>query len=187
MFTKVFLITFVLASLPLLFLVLRRVVKAYTKYNGTRVITCPETKEPAAVEVDASYAAVTAIADEPDLRLKRCSRWPERHDCNQDCLNQIVRSSENCLAKNMLVNWYEGKSCVYCGKGFEDIDWATHKPTFMNPEGKTVEWNDFSPETIPKVLVTHLPVCWNCHIANTFRREHPELVVERNYRNIKLS
>jgi hypothetical protein len=24
-----------------------------------------------------------------------------------------------------------------------------------------------------------LPVCWNCHIAQTFRRVHPELVVVR--------
>ena len=187
MFTKVYLFTFGLAIAVLLLFVLRRVVKAYAKYRGTRVITCPETKEPAAIEVDAAHAAFSAVTDEPELRLKRCTRWPERHDCNQDCLSQVIASPENCLAKNLLTHWYEGKTCVYCSKGFDDIDWATHKPTFMTPEGITVEWQDIPPETIPKVLVTHLPVCWNCHITATFRREHAELVTDRNYKHVKLS
>jgi hypothetical protein len=186
MFTKIYLITFVLAALALVFWMLRRAVKTYATYRGTRVITCPETKEPAAIEVDAPFAAFSAITDEPDLRLKRCSRWPERHDCNQDCLNQVIVSPEHCLAKNLLMDWYEDKTCLFCGKRFADIDWATHKPTFMTPEGKTVEWQDIPAETIPNVLATHLPVCWNCHIAETFRREHAELVVYRNYRNLKL-
>jgi hypothetical protein len=27
---------------------------------------------------------------------------------------------------------------------------------------------------------THKPVCWSCHVTQTFRREFPELVVYRN-------
>ena len=34
---------------------------------------------------------------------------------------------------------------------------------------------------------THLPVCWNCHIAESFRREHPELVVDRPASSSRLS
>ena len=26
------------------------------------------------------------------------------------------------------------------------------------------------------------PVCWNCHIAESFRREHPDLVTDRDNR-----
>jgi hypothetical protein len=33
------------------------------------------------------------------------------------------------------------------------------------------------------VLSTHLPVCWDCHIARRFRREHPALVVDRPRRS----
>jgi hypothetical protein len=29
------------------------------------------------------------------------------------------------------------------------------------------------------VFSTHRPVCWNCHVTETFRRLHPELVVDR--------
>jgi hypothetical protein len=28
-------------------------------------------------------------------------------------------------------------------------------------------------------LGRHWPVCWSCHMSETFRRAHPELVVER--------
>jgi hypothetical protein len=28
-------------------------------------------------------------------------------------------------------------------------------------------------------LQTHLPVCWDCYIAQTFRLEHPDMVVFR--------
>jgi hypothetical protein len=33
------------------------------------------------------------------------------------------------------------------------------------------------------VLETHLPVCWDCYIAQSFVREHPDLVVYRPWRN----
>jgi hypothetical protein len=33
------------------------------------------------------------------------------------------------------------------------------------------------------VLETHLPVCWDCYIAQSFVREHPDQVVYRPWRN----
>ena len=81
-----------------------------------------------------------------------------------------------------MTRWYEGKSCVYCGKPLGEVDWIEHKPCLMSPDRRTVEWKDIPAETIPGVLETHQPVCWNCHIAETFRREHPELVVDRDWR-----
>jgi hypothetical protein len=37
----------------------------------------------------------------------------------------------------------------------------------------------FRPEQIPDVLSDHKPVCWDCDVAERFRRRHPELVTER--------
>ena len=34
-------------------------------------------------------------------------------------------------------------------------------------------------EQLPEIFATHQPVCWNCHIAESFRRLHPELVTDR--------
>jgi integrase len=49
----------------------------------------------------------------------------------------------------------------------------------MGPDRKTVQWSDLPAEKLPQVFETHRPVCWSCHIAQTFRRGHPELVVDR--------
>ncbi len=67
----------------------------YFRYRGTRLVTCPETRETEVVEVAARSMGLQAILDVPCLRLSECSRWPMRKDCGQDCLRQIeVRPSE---------------------------------------------------------------------------------------------
>lgn len=150
----------------------------YRKYRGARVITCPETGCPAAVELDAARAARSFTFDDAELRLASCSRWPERKDCGQDCLAQIEDSPDGCLAKTMVVNWYRGATCVSCGQEIPEIRWSEHKPALMTPERKTIEWNEVPPERLPGVLATHQPVCWNCHVAQTFRDRFPDRVID---------
>ena len=95
---------FLLSLIPVAWVALR----AYRRFRGTRVITCPETGCAAAVEVDKGHAAATYAIGEPDLRLTSCSRWPEREGCGQECLSQIEASPEGCLVRNMLIEWYQG-------------------------------------------------------------------------------
>jgi hypothetical protein len=155
------------------------VLRTYFMYRGKRLITCPETLKAETVHVAAGKAAAWAFVNEPTFRLDQCSRWPERHDCGQECLKQIEADPENCLLWNIVSNWYEGKSCVYCHKRFGSLHRLDHAPALLGPDGKTSEWDHFRPEQLPEVFSTHKPVCWNCHITQTFRHEHPELVVER--------
>ena len=158
-----------------------RIAGSYLKFRGKRVITCPENRKPAAVDVDVRRAALTAIVGEPHLRLKDCSRWPEKKDCGQECLLQVELAPADCLVRNMLTSYYEGKHCVVCGQSFSELNLLDHKPALMTNEGVTVEWSDFRPEALPEVLATHWPVCWDCHIAETFRRKYPKLVVDRTW------
>jgi len=173
-----FLVLLGIGLLVLSYPALRAAVEVSLRYRGTRVITCPETRQPAAVEVDSRLAARTASLSRPFLRLTQCSRWPERQDCGQDCLRQIEEAPEDCLARTMLINWYEGTACVLCRKAIEPIHWADHKPALMTPRRKTLEWNEVPPEKLPATLATHLPVCWNCHIAESFRARFPDLVLD---------
>ncbi len=152
---------------------------SYFRFRGQRLITCPENRQTAAVEVDARRAAVTSLLGPPELRLQDCSRWPVRAGCGQECLLQIETQPEACLVRNIITRWYAGKSCVYCGKAIGEVDWLNHKPALMNESRTTVQWNALPAERLPEVLRTHLPVCWDCHIAESFRKEHPELVVDR--------
>ena len=66
------------------------VLPAWRAYRGKRTVTCPVTREPAAVEVDAARVAATAWGGVPDVRLKDCSSWPERAGCGQECLSQLA-------------------------------------------------------------------------------------------------
>lgn len=152
----------------------------YLKYRGARVVTCPENSQPAGVKVDAKHAASSTLHGTPSLRLATCSRWPEHQNCGQECLKQIEDAPEDCLVRNILTRWYEGKTCVYCGKPIGEIRWADHKPALMSPDRKTVECTDVPAENIPSVLETYAPVCWNCHIVQTFCREHPDMVLDRH-------
>jgi len=130
-------------------------VGAYRKFRGRRIVTCPETGQAVAVEVDARFAAATAVLGEPSLRLKSCSRWPEHKDCDQACLEQIQAAPEELLAQ-----WSAGKVCALCGRPLSAIG---HYPALMDSSGRTLEWKAFPPEKIPEALATHQPVCWNCH------------------------
>ncbi len=144
--------------------------QTYFMYRGKRLVTCPETLETEAVDVAARKAAAWTFVGESTLRLDRCSRWPERQDCGQECLKQVEPDPENCLLWNIVSQWYEGQCCVYCRKRFGPLlrldDHLDHAPALMGPDHKTVEWSQFRPEQLPELFSTYRPVCWDCHRSN---------------------
>lgn len=154
-------------------------IAAYLRFRGERVITCPENKEPAAVHIDIPKVAKNAMLGKLNVRLDQCSRWPERAGCGQDCLSQIHADPEKCLVWNLVDDWYKGKSCAYCQKPFGEIHWHDRHPGLLGPDHSMVPWNEVPPENLPQVFQNYLPVCWNCYIAEEFRRKNPERVVER--------
>jgi hypothetical protein len=168
-----------LAGLGALFVFGRQLVGAWRTYRGTRVVVCPENREMVAVRVDAKHAAATAPHGHPDLRLDSCTRWPEKAGCGQECLGQIESAPEACLLRNILADWYQGKACAFCGREFHAIHWHDHQPGLVAPGGAILAWDGFRPEQVLDVLATHRPVCWDCRVAESFRREHPELVIDR--------
>jgi hypothetical protein len=172
----------IIAVVAIAFLLPRavRATRSYFKFRGKRLVTCPETQRPAAVEVDAAKAAVAGATRAQHLELSQCSRWPEKAGCGQECLRQIEAAPFDCLVRTIVTRWYEGKACAICGKIIHEVEWLGHKPALRNPEGKTVYWDSIAAEKLPEVFATHGPVCWDCHIAETLLREHPELVVVRS-------
>jgi hypothetical protein len=163
-----------------------RGIRAYFKFRGQRLVTCPETQQAAAVAVGARKAALVAFLKAPRLRLVECSRWPERENCGQACLKQIEVDPEHCLVWNLVAQWYEGKRCVYCRKPIGPLHHLDHAPALLGPDSTTTEWKQARPERLPEIFQTHRPVCWNCHVTETFRRLHPELVTERPYESRRI-
>lgn len=154
-------------------------VRTYFNFRGKRLVTCPETQKPEAVNVAAPEAALGIFFNEPTLRLNQCSRWPENQNCGQECLQQIEANPEECLVWNQVSKWYENKKCVFCQKPIGPLHQLDHAPALLGSDFRTTEWKYIRPEQLAQVFSTHQPVCWNCHVSETFRRLHPDLVVDR--------
>jgi hypothetical protein len=74
-------------------------VRGYRLYGGLRQVTCPETVESAVVKINATRAIASKLAGRNDLRLRSCSRWPEKKGCDQACLAQLKASPGGCRAR----------------------------------------------------------------------------------------
>jgi len=152
------------------------------QYGGKMLVTCPETGKPAAVKVDLWRAIVAAVFGRYRVRLCACSRWPERAGCAQDCLCQIESNPEAHQAWTVAAKWFAGKKCAYCGDAIPPVTHMDRMPALVNLEKKTYEWNEIPPEDLPDAFEACKPVCWNCHIAETFIRQHPDLVTFRPWK-----
>jgi hypothetical protein len=162
-----------------IFFGVRFFLRSSEKFGGSRVIVCPETGKQAMVEVDTRRAALTSLVGQTEIRLESCWRWPLNEGCGQECLRQLDVAPDDCLVRSVLTKWYRGQKCVFCKRRFGEIDLLDHRPDLFTPEGITVEWTDVPIAAVKEAMATYQPVCWNCHIAQTFYHEHVDLVVER--------
>jgi len=140
----------------------------WLRMRGTRVVVCPETAEPAAVEVDAAHAAVTALVEKPDIRLKDCSRWPERAGCEQPCVAQIADAPTETRASDMLKRWYFGKHCAICRRDIAPMHLAGPQPGLLNVAShQTVAWPEIPGQDLPGALK---PTCRCAQTARSLKR-----------------
>lgn len=160
---------------------LYRSAKTYFQFRGQRLVTCPETHKTVTVELDAKEAAHEAFTHKPKMQLSDCTRWPDRKDCGQECLSEIETSPSDCLVRNIVINWFEDKQCVFCGRSIAEVKewWVDHKPALLTPEKQIIVWNQFAAEQLPELFQKCQPVCWSCAATEAFRKEHPELVTDR--------
>ena len=80
-------------------LVVWRYALAYSNFRGVRLVTCPETAKPAAVEVDAKHAALRGVFGKLNLQaerllaLARTSGSPARvFSTNRGCSGRLFGS-----------------------------------------------------------------------------------------------
>ena len=82
---------------------------------------------------------------------------------------------------DLLRSWFAGKSCTICERPIPPIQRIEQHPGLMSPSRDLVSWEQFArDERLPQMLESHLPVCANCVMAETFRRQYPDLVVDRS-------
>lgn len=148
------------------------------RLRGTRILTCPETGCPAAVRINVPRALVTSLVEgQPEIRLTACSRWATRGPCDQPCV--LAAESADSAVAAVAERGFVGRRCACCGRTITDVRFLRHHPALLMVDGTTVAWSDIPGERLPEMVRRGAVVCWNCHVAETFRRTHPELVTER--------
>jgi hypothetical protein len=154
------------------------VVRGRRQLAGVRLVECPETHGLAAVTLDRLPALMAALVNRPpEAGLASCSRWPDRGRCEEPCLPQ-ARDRHNAVS-DLVARWSADKRCTLCGGRLADASAVGHHVALRATDGITREWPDLDPVTVPDAMRASQPVCWNCHVAETFRRTHPELITDR--------
>ena len=167
-----------IVSVGLLYVIMPIMLDTYRRFRGTRVVTCPETQQPASVNLNAKQAVLHAAIGADHFVVERCSRWPARHDCGQQCLAEIQQAPDEHRMRTVLTKWYEDKSCAICDLPFGKLGCLDNKPGLRSPSGKMLEWAEIPSETLSQVLATHQPICWSCLIAEVFRQANAGMFID---------
>ena len=133
---------------------------SFADYRRRRALVCPETKDKVDVEVDARHAWKTTLQGRPHLRLRTCSRWPERYPCDEDCLAQVKATPD--LLELVLAKWHQGRCCALCAKPLVKNDWQGGRVGLLH-RGALLELRDLRLEDIFFVLEGCTALCWQCH------------------------
>ena len=84
-------------------------------------------------------------------------------------------------ATDLLKRFFDGKSCAICKRVIAPVQRTGPKPGLLNPEThETHAWDQIPNENLQAALDTHLPLCSACVLAESFRHDHPDLVVDRD-------
>jgi hypothetical protein len=157
-----------------------RALRIIRNLSGARVATCPETGHPVGVAIDIRHAVMSGLFGRADIRLRACSRSDRRARCDESCLWEAAApgSTTRAIVERALV----GRACAFCGKKLERVGFLDHYAALLQPDHTTIEWPEIPVERLRESLATQRPVCWDCHIAETFRQQYPELVTDRPWR-----
>jgi hypothetical protein len=144
-----------------------RVARFRHTFRGIHVLTCPESRQSAAVELACWQAAVAGLFGKPVPRVRSCSRWPERRNCDQACVKAIEDAPAATLIQTILADWCRYNACICCRAPLAKLHVARHEPHLIDREFHIFEWKDIPPEKVPEALRACEPVCHNCLVAET--------------------
>ncbi len=167
---------FILGGVILLGLPVAFSLQTYYKNRGRRAVICPENRQPVEVEVDSKFAFRTALRGQEHTRLESCSRWPEMHECGQECLAQIDPTPEN--IERLLKKSYQGKACGICGRLLDPPDWEQGRLALLDENFRLVEMRQIELDQLQSAVDSMRPLCWKCHQDEKQRRVQPHRILK---------
>jgi hypothetical protein len=79
-----------------------------------------------------------------------------------------------------LRQYFEGKACGSCGRDIPPVHAGEMRPGLLNTSThEEMAWADIPSANLSATLEAHVPICSNCLVSESFRRQHPELVLDR--------
>lgn len=92
-----------------------------------------------------------------------------------------VRSNPHDAATTaQLKQFFGGKQCASCSRPIPPVHAGQLRPGLLNANThEAIAWEAIPAANLSTTLESHVSICSNCLIIETFRREHPELVVDR--------
>lgn len=80
-----------------------------------------------------------------------------------------------------LKHFFEGKQCAACIRPIPPMHAGDLRPGLLNANThEAIAWDDIPAANLSTTLESHVAICSNCLMIETFRRQHPELVVDRH-------
>jgi hypothetical protein len=64
-------------------------IEIYRRYHRGHLVSCPETRRQASIDLSATLAAATSAFIPLQLRIKDCTMWPENRHCSRSCVKQL--------------------------------------------------------------------------------------------------
>jgi hypothetical protein len=92
-----------------------------------------------------------------------------------------VKPRQDAATAARLKQFFEGKQCAACSRPIPPVHAGELRPGLLNASAQeAIAWDDVLAANLASTLETHVAICSNCLIIGTFRRQHPELVVDRH-------
>lgn len=79
-------------ALGFYFMIAPLILGTYRRFRGRRTIICPETDQIVEVELKAGRAGLMSVFGTQLARVKRCSLWPRKKGCSEECVQEYWRS-----------------------------------------------------------------------------------------------
>lgn len=80
-----------------------------------------------------------------------------------------------------LKHFFAGKHCAACSRPIPPVHAGAMHPGLLNANTHdAIAWEDIPAANLSTTLESHVTICSSCLTAETFRRQYPELVVDRH-------
>ena len=94
---------------------------------------------------------------------------------------QVKSNPHDAVTTAQLRQFFGGKQCASCSRPIAPVHAGELRPGLLNTSThEAIAWDEIPAADLSTTLGSHVAICSSCLISETFRRQHPELVVDRH-------